>query len=279
MFSRRTLWESSSNRLTAILDARRSAGARIIDLTLSNPTLVGFRYPEERILKALSGPESMKYRPDPHGMLGAREAISAYYSSRGVDVPVEDLFITASTSESYSLLFRLLCNPEDSVVIPTPSYPLFDYLAGINDAKTGYYRLVRGERWSLDAGSLKKAMTKTVKAVLAIDPHNPTGMFLTPGEMREMAAIASAHGAALIVDEVFAEYRFDGPPRAADGASADPVPASAARPTAGLTFLLNGLSKLSALPQVKLGWIALQGDHKLRVAARSRLCARRSSRG
>src|SRR6185436_1740074 len=113
----------------------------------------------------------------------------------------EDLFITASTSESYSLLFRLLCNPEDSVVIPTPSYPLFDYLAGINDVKTDYYRLVRGERWSLDTVSLRKAMTRTVKAVLAVDPHNPTGMCLSPDERREMAAIASNHGAALIVDE------------------------------------------------------------------------------
>jgi aspartate/methionine/tyrosine aminotransferase len=263
MFSRRTQWESSSNRLTAILEARRSAGARVIDLTLSNPTLCGFQYPEERILRALSAPESMKYRPDPHGLMSAREAISGYYSARGVDVPAEDLFITASTSESYSLLFRLLCNPEDSVLIPTPSYPLFDYLAGINDVKTGYYRLVRGGRWSLDAASLDRAMTKSVKAVLAVDPHNPTGMFLTPGERDEMAAVASGHGAALIVDEVFGEYRFDGA-----GVAAYPAET---RSTAGLTFLLNGLSKMSALPQVKLGWIALQGDHKLRVAARSRL--------
>jgi alanine-synthesizing transaminase len=263
MFSRRTFWESSANRLTEILEARRAAGLRVIDLTLSNPTLCGFTYPEERILKALSGPESLKYRPDPHGLLSAREAISGYYASRGVEVSPEDLFITASTSESYSLLFRLLCNPEDTVVIPTPSYPLFDYLAGINDVKTDYYRLLRGERWSLDAGSIRKAMTRSVKALLAVDPHNPTGMFLSPEEMREMTAIASGHGAALIVDEVFGEYRIDGATGAATGAGA--------LPAAGLTFLLNGLSKLSALPQVKIGWIALRGDNKLRSAARSRL--------
>jgi alanine-synthesizing transaminase len=263
MFSRRTFWESSSNRLTEILTARRASGLPVIDLTVSNPTICGFSYPDDRILKALSGPESMKYRPDPHGLMSAREAIAAYYASRGLDVAPEDLFITASTSESYSLLFRLLCNPEDTVVIPTPSYPLFDYLAGINDVKTDYYRLVRGERWSLDAGSLRKAMTRTVKAVLAVDPHNPTGMFLSPDELREMTAIAANHGAALIVDEVFGEYRFDNAPGA-------PSAAAAGSP-AGLTFLLNGLSKLSALPQVKIGWIALRGDHKLRVAARSRL--------
>jgi aspartate/methionine/tyrosine aminotransferase len=263
MFSRRTVWESSANRLTEILEARRASGLRVVDLTLSNPTLCGFKYPEERILKALSSPESLKYRPDPHGLMSAREAISAYYASCGVEVSPEDLFITASTSESYSLLFRLLCNPGDTVVIPTPSYPLFDYLAGINDVKTEYYRLVRGERWRLDAGSLRKAMSRTVKAVLAVDPHNPTGMFLSQDEMREIAAIASGHGAALIVDEVFREYRFDGP------AATDRAPAAETHP--GLTFLLNGLSKMSALPQVKIGWIALRGDNKLRSAARSRL--------
>lgn len=261
MFSRRTLWESSSNRLTELLEARRASGLRVIDLTVSNPTLCGFDYPEKRILDALSGPESLKYRPDPHGLEPARESIAAFYRARGVEVPIEDIFITASTSESYSHLFRLLCNPGDSVVIPTPSYPLFDYLAGINDVGTQYYRLERGARWSLDADSLRKAMIRTAKAVLAVDPHNPTGMFLSPDESRAMASIAAAHGAAIIVDEVFGEYRFDGAP----------VAARPAEQPAGLAFLLNGLSKLAALPQLKIGWIALRGDRRLRDAARARL--------
>ncbi len=209
MFSRRTQWESSSNRLSEILEARRSSGRRVIDLTVSNPTVCGFTYPAESILEALSTAESLVYRPDPRGLLSAREAVSAYYGGRGLTIDPGDIFLTASTSESYSLLFRLLCNPEDTVVVPIPSYPLFDYLAGINDVRTGSYRLVHDDRWRIDMESLRKSMVRSVKAVLVIDPNNPTGMFLSTEERRDVSAIASRHGAALIVDEVFNEYRFE----------------------------------------------------------------------
>ncbi len=259
MFSRRTQWESSSNRLTEILDARRATGGRVIDLTLSNPTLCGFSYPVEAILGAISGAESLEYRPDPHGLPPARESVSAYYRSRGIGIDPADIFLTASTSESYSLLFRLLCNPGDAVVVPTPSYPLFEYLAGVNDAVTLPYRLVHDELWRVDVGSLRKSMIRSAKAVLVVEPHNPTGMSLSADERKEVSAIAARHGAALIVDEVFNEYRFDD--------SAD-IPAY---PDEGLGFLLNGLSKMAALPQMKLGWIALRGDRKIRLEARSRL--------
>jgi alanine-synthesizing transaminase len=275
MFSRRTQWDASSNTLTEILEARRASGRRVIDLTVSNPTRCGFTYPEERVLRALSGRESLAYRPDPHGLLPAREAIAEYYRTRGIDVSPDDLFITASTSESYSLLFRLLCNPEDSVVLPTPAYPLFEYLAGVNDVRTEYYRLVHSDRWRIDPASLSKAMVRSAKAVLVVDPNNPTGMFLSGDERKEVAAAASGRGAALIVDEVFCEYRFnltpgpgmtDPPPR--PGAV---TPASGAYQSDGLTFLLNGLSKMAAMPQMKIGWIAIGGEPSLRSAARSKL--------
>ena len=259
MFSRRTQWESPSNRLSEILGARRSSGRPVIDLTVSNPTTCGFSYPADQILEALSGADSLVYRPDPRGLLSAREAVSAYYLGRGLEIDPEDLFLTASSSESYSLLFRLLCNPEDRVVVPTPSYPLFDYLAGINDVRTGRYRLVHDDRWRIDMESLRKAMIRSVRAVLVVEPNNPTGMFLSEEERREVPAIASRHGAALIVDEVFNEYSFE-----------DDL-AHPAYPSEGLTFLLNGLSKMAALPQMKVGWIALRGDRKLLTAARSRL--------
>lgn len=259
MFSRRTQWESSSNRLSEILDARRTSGRRVIDLTLSNPTLCGFSYPAEQILGALSVPDALAYRPDPHGLISAREAVSAYYGSRGLAIDPADIFLTASTSESYTLLFRLLCNPEDSVVVPTPSYPLFEYLAGINDARTLRYRLVHDDRWRIDIDSLRTSMIRSAKAVLVVEPHNPTGMSLSTLERQEISAIAAHHGAALIVDEVFNEYRFG------DGAK------ESAYPDEGLHFLLNGLSKMAALPQMKLGWIVLRGDRKLRIEARSRL--------
>lgn len=259
MFSRRTQWESSSNRLTEILDARRASGGRVIDLTLSNPTLCGFSYPVEQILGAISGAESLAYRPDPHGLLPARESVSAYYRSRGIDVDPADIFLTASTSESYTLLFRLLCNPGDAVVVPTPSYPLFEYLAAVNDAETFPYRLVHDDRWRVDIASLRKSMVRSAKALLVVEPHNPTGMSLSGEERKEASSIAVRHGAALIVDEVFNEYRFD------DTAI---IPTY---PDEGLGFLLNGLSKMAALPQMKIGWIAVRGNRKPRLEARSRL--------
>jgi aspartate/methionine/tyrosine aminotransferase len=269
MFSRRTQWESSSNRLTEILEARRSAGRRVIDLTVSNPTACGFTYPSAEILAALAGPGSLSYSPDPQGLPPAREAVAEYYAGRGIDVSPGDLFITASTSESYSLLFRLLCNVGDAVSVPTPSYPLFDYLAGINDVRTEYYRLAHDGRWRVDAGSLAKSMTRHVRALLVVDPHNPTGMSLSAEERSEVSASAAIHGAALIVDEVFDAYRFAWEDRPSPAGTA--VPAAAPYPAGGLTFHLNGLSKMAGLPQVKIGWIAMRGEPKLRAAARSRL--------
>lgn len=272
MFSRRTRWESSSNRLSGILEARRASGAPVIDLTVSNPTLCGFDYPAERILAALSTPESLTYRPDPRGLPSARDAVAAYYRSRGLEVDPAHIFLTASTSESYSLLFRLLCNPEDSVVVPAPSYPLFEYLAEINDAHVAHYLLRHdANRWWIDPDSLAGAAGRSARAILVVDPHNPTGM--SPGEedRRALAAAAAPRGAALIVDEVFCEYRFDRP-GGTPGPSGTPGPAGTPwHSDIGLTFLLNGLSKMAGLPQVKLGWIVVLGGKDPVAEASSRL--------
>jgi len=289
MFSRRTAWEASANELTEILKSVRAAGRRVIDLTVSNPTECGFPYPGDRILRALASPASLTYSPDPRGLLSAREAVARYYLERGCAVSPSDIFLTASTSESYSLLFKLLCDPGDAVLVPRPSYPLFEYLAGVNDVDTVPYGLSVDRRWEIDTASVRDRLRGNVRAVVVVNPHNPTGSFVSAGAWNAIVDAAAAQGAAVIVDEVFRDYAFS----SADGRSATgpgdgqsttrpgagPAAHDVAGPAAGepdhpggpLTFILNGLSKTAALPQMKLGWIVVRGNDHVADEAKSRL--------
>ncbi len=276
MFSGRTEWEATPNELTEILNSLRSSGRRIIDLTVSNPTACGFPYPQDRILRALSSPESLTYSPDPRGLLSAREAVAAYYRERGRVIPAEDIFITASTSESYSLLFRLLCDPGDTVLVPRPSYPLFDFLSGINDVRTESYRLVYDGRWKIDIDSVRHGLSGSPHAIVVVDPHNPTGSVVSDETWREVLSAVSRSGTAIIVDEVFRDYVGSGvvksgPPATGPWLPGGPAGHGRARENAPLTFILNGLSKAACLPQMKVGWIVVSGEGTAAKEAKSRL--------
>lgn len=264
MFSARTEWDATPNPLSRMLGERRRKGLPVLDLTVGNPTACGIPYPENAILEAISSKDALHYRPDPRGSLPAREAVLALY--RG-SLPAADagrIFLTASTSESYSLLFRLLCDAGDSVLFPSPSYPLFEYLAGLNDVDASSYRLAFRDGWRMDIDSLRAACADIpegkLKAIILVNPHNPTGMYLDATDFQEASGLAARHGAALIIDEVFYDYPLAGEP-----------PGRLLSDRGPLTFTLNGLSKLAGLPQMKLGWMLLSGPGDLVSAASDRL--------
>lgn len=242
MFAKRTGWDLRPNKLSEALTRMRAAGEQIIDLTESNPTKVGLQYPAE-LLKELADPRGLHYEPDPRGLLPARKAVAAIYAAKGAPVDPERIFLTASTSEAYSMLFRLLADLGDQVLVPRPSYPLFGYLAGLNDLETVSYPLSSLQE-------LEEAMTPRARAVIVVHPNNPTGSCLTSEERDKVAALCERRGAALICDEVFAEYLYPG---------GRPVPATLLKEGGPLTFALGGLSKWMGLPQMKLSWIACAG--------------------
>jgi len=250
-FSSRTSWHREPNRLSKLLDLLRTNGKSILDLTVSNPTACGFHYPEDEILSALSTSESLQYHPTPRGVLSAREAVVQYYEEKGIVIPAENVFLTASTSEGYSHLFKLLCNYGDSVLVPQPSYPLFDYLAQINDISLRHYHLRYDDEWHVDLQSIRENVHTNTKAIVLVHPHNPTGMFQKKAEFDAIKTIARQHNLALIVDEVFLDYRLAG---------TVPYQQSLAGEKEVLTFTLNGISKSCGLPQLKLGWIITSGE-------------------
>lgn len=261
MFSRRTSWNLSTNRYTQALEAHRRTGRELLDLTASNPTTVDLHYREEELLRAVTS-RAMAYEPAPKGLLSAREAIAAYYAEKGSIVSADHLILTTSTSEAYSFLFRLLCDPGDTVLVPTPSYPLFDFLADLNDVKLVPYELVYDHGWQIDFHSLLQANDGArgrCRAVLVVHPNNPTGSYVKPHELRELNQICSASELALIADEVFLDYSL-GQPALTFAANNDT-----------LTFTLSGLSKISALPQMKVAWIATSGPQFLKSDALARL--------
>jgi aspartate/methionine/tyrosine aminotransferase len=261
MFSRRTSWNLSTNHYTQALEAHRRAGRELVDLTASNPTTVDLHYREEELLRAVTS-RAMTYEPAPKGLMSAREAIAAYYAEKGSIVSVDDLILTTSTSEAYSFIFRLLCNPGDAVLVPTPSYPLFDFLADLNDVKLDRYELLYDHGWQIDLHSLLQANDGArgrCRAVLVVHPNNPTGSYVKPHELRQLNQICSANELALIADEVFLDYSL-GQPALTFAANSD-----------ALTFTLSGLSKISALPQMKVAWIATSGPQFLKSEALARL--------
>ena len=249
MFSSRVPRELALNRLSRGLAAHRSAGRPLLDLTVSNPTAVGIHY-EPRLLAALADPAGLTYRPEPFGLASARRAIAADYARRGISVAEERVVLTASTSEAYSLLFKLLCEPGDAVLVPQPSYPLFDHLTRLDGVGWAPYSLEYHGRWRLDEESVDAAWTARTRAALAVSPNNPTGSRLGADEWRALGERCAQRRAALIVDEVFADYSFD------DDARGEPARVEGDGP---LTFRLGGLSKSAGLPQLKLGWIAVDG--------------------
>jgi len=244
-------------------ERRLKEGKMIYDLTVSNPTECGIGYPTNELLAALSQPESLRYRADPRGILTAREAVAGYYAQKSITIDPSDILLTASTSEAYSMLFSLLFEPGDAVLVPVPSYPLFEFLARLsNVALCSYHLHYIDQEWRIDLESVKEAITGRTKAMVIVSPHNPTGAFLKKAELVVLQEIAAAHGLALIVDEVFSEY--------ACGASQQRVH-SAAGSSDVLTFVLNGISKLAGLPQIKLGWIVVSGTPADRREALERL--------
>jgi aspartate/methionine/tyrosine aminotransferase len=259
-FSARTNWETTETDLVRALRERKESGQPNYDLTASNPTHCGFTYDEAAILSPLAAPEALIYDPTPQGMLKAREAVCSYYRDHGATVDPAQIFLTTSTSEAYSYLFRLLCDPGDEVLIAQPSYPLFDFLAALDDVKLVPYALFYDHGWHLDIEAVRKCITPRTRAIALVHPNNPTGHFTKAHEREQLETLCSEHGLALIVDEVFLDY-----PLTETGGS------FAAKPHPALTFVLSGLSKIAGLPQMKAAWIAVFGSEKVAGEARVRL--------
>jgi aspartate/methionine/tyrosine aminotransferase len=261
MFSSRFHWDFRPNRLTQSLAEKRRAGAPILDLTESNPTHAGLAYPAET-MRAFDNPRALDYQPAPAGSLEAREAVAAYYRSGGDEVDAAHILLTASTSEGYAYLFKLLANPGDNVLVPRPSYPLFDYLAAMESVEARQYPLVYHGAWTIDLDGLAGSITDRTRAIVVVHPNNPTGSYVKGAELDALVRLCAERELALISDEVFFDYHF-----APDTHRAGTL----AGVTECLAFAMSGLSKIAGLPQMKLGWIAVSGPAGLRAEAFEKL--------
>jgi hypothetical protein len=252
-FSSRLPHGIDANALSLIHEAKRAANVPVLDLTESNPTRAGIVYPDG-FLSALADPRAVLYEPEPFGLRSARELIAREYNA----VP-DRVVMTASTSEAYSWLFKLLCNPGDEVLVPRPSYPLFDYLAALESVAVRPYGLFYDHgAWCIDFHTLERALNERTRAIVVVNPNNPTGHFIARHELDTLAALCASHGIAIISDEVFRDYAIQ--PRS------DSVPTLGSTENA-LTFTLHGLSKAVGLPQMKLAWMLAGGpDHLVREA-------------
>ena len=285
MFSERTNWKLAQNRLTQAVEEVRAGGAQLLDLTVSNPTRAGLTYDARAILGALSSEQALDYDPQSKGLLETREAVAEYYRvEHGTPLDAERIVLTTSTSEGYSFVFRLLCNAGDELLVPKPSYPLFEFLADLQDVRLVPYPLIYDHGWQMDFPSLEKAVTARTRGVVVVHPNNPTGSYVSAGELETLNGFCRVRELALIVDEVFLDYRLDGcglpglakaarpfdKLRAGSG-SPQSVYASFAGNQEVLTFTLSGLSKVSALPQMKVAWVVTSGPEELADAAMGRL--------
>jgi hypothetical protein len=285
-FSRRVPSDLAPNRFALAITRARESARRLVDLTVSNPTDVNLLYPQD-LLAPLAGPASLVYEPQPFGLRAARQAVAKDFARRGVEVPADRVLLTASTSEAYSILFKLFCDPGDRVLVPRPSYPLFEHLTRLDAVEADSYLLDYHGRWSVDLDSIRRAMSPRTRAILAVSPNNPTGSFLDSRDLTALAVICREHQLALIGDEVFADYPLTdrapapGHPNAAPPQRrcrvGDPAAAALEAPpgvlsvTDVLTFSLGGLSKSVGLPQLKLGWVGVGGPDDLVAAALARL--------
>ena len=260
-FSSRTGWDLAESGFAEAIRLARAEGRELIDLTVSNPTACGFRYDAKKILAPLSDPKALLYEPDPRGVRSAREAVTRYYADHGAEVDPDGLLLTTSTSEGYGYLFRLLCDAGDEVLVAQPSYPLFDFLADLEDVRLQPYPLFYDYGWWIDFAELERRIGPRTRAIVLVHPNNPTGHGTGQEERRRLEEICARHDLALMVDEVFLDYPLDGNRLETFARGPHPVP----------TFLLSGLSKIAGLPQMKVGWIAALGPERERRAALSRL--------
>ncbi len=253
LFSSRFKWSLQTNRLSLLLEEKRRQGSKIFDLTESNPTAAGLDYPTNEILPPLAQSAALRYEPNPRGLLIARQAVAEYYRQRGERVDPDRILLTVSTSEAYMFLFKLLTDSGQNVLVPQPSYPLFEFLAGFEGLELTPYQLVYREakgEWRVDFDSIAAAINPLTRAIIVVNPNNPTGSFVKREELAALNRLGAEHQLALIVDEVFSDYALDAnPARIATLVGNANVP----------TFVLSGLSKILGLPQMKLGWIVING--------------------
>jgi alanine-synthesizing transaminase len=261
-FSQRTGWDIGESSFAAAIREARGSGKRLFDLTVSNPTVCGFEYDSEAIVRPLSDLRSMTYDPDPRGMRSAREAVARYYGDHGAEVDPDALVLTTSTSEGYGYLFRLLCDAGDEVLVAQPSYPLFDFLADLEDVRLKPYPLFYDYGWWIDFAELERRIGPRTKAIVVVHPNNPTGHATHAAERGRLEEVCARHGLALIVDEVFLDYPVE---------VAEELKSFAVGPHPVLTFVLSGMSKIAGLPQMKVGWIGVFGPDANRLAALGRL--------
>jgi alanine-synthesizing transaminase len=259
MLSRRLPHDTTPNAWSRLLAERRAAGATLVDLTEANPTRIGLGGAGSDELAALADPAGARYEPDPRGTVAARDAVVGYYRERSLAVRAADIVLTASTSEAYAHLFRLLADPGDSILVPAPSYPLFEPLAELESVKLIRYRLAWDGGWHLDLGSLEAAMEAGPRAMIVVQPNHPTGSCLTTDELAAAERLCERHHAALVSDEVFGDFAWTG----AVSASLPSLLGERRAPT----FVLSGLSKVCGMPQLKLGWIAVAGPEADRAEA------------
>jgi hypothetical protein len=265
MFSSRLAWDLTQNRLTRLLESKRLAGTALLDLTESNPTRARLPYPRKEIIEAMRDERCLSYDPHPLGLPEARQAVTAYYDARGKVVDPERVVLASSTSEAYSWLFKLLADPGDVVLVPRPSYPLFDYLASLESLRARPYELAvpRGpDSWRVDLDSVSRAAEPRARALIVVNPNNPTGSFLKSPELGPLLDLCEERGLAVISDEVFSDYPLREDPLRVESLAGTP---------SALTFALGGLSKAAGLPQMKLAWIAASGPEPILTAALSRL--------
>jgi alanine-synthesizing transaminase len=249
-FSKRTEWNTEESELAHAHRRRAAAGLPIADLTASNPTRCGFEYDRE-LLAALADPRALDYDPQPLGLLRARESVCRYYADHNVAVEPEQLVLTTSTSEAYSYLFRMLCDPGGEILVPQPGYPLFDFLAGLDDVRLKAAPLVYDFGWQIDPEGFRRAITPQTRAMVLVHPNNPTGHFTKSWEAQELAKLCREHQLSLIVDEVFLDYGFQGEATSfASGLEGVSV------------YVVSGLSKIAGLPQMKAAWIAATGPQR-----------------
>lgn len=261
-FSRRTGWDVTESGFAAAVRVARASGRPLLDLTVSNPTASGFRYDAEALLPPLAQPETLQYEADPLGMPSARRAVAEYYAAHGAEVAIRDLLLTTSTSEAYGFLFRLLCNAGDEVLIARPSYPLFDFLADLEDVRLRSYPLFYDHGWWMDFHELERRIGPRTRALVVVHPNNPTGHATDSPERARLQQVCARHGLALIVDEVFLDYPWRPGVELRSFAAGDaPV----------LTFVLSGMSKVAGLPQMKVAWAAVRGPEAEREEAMARL--------
>lgn len=260
-FSERTNWNTEESELARAHRARLAARLPVADLTASNPTRCGFAY-EAAWLNVLADPRALDYDPQPKGLPAAREAVCRYYADHGVRVDPAHVVLTTSTSEAYSFLFRLLCDPGSEILVPQPGYPLFDFLATLDDVRVKSASLVYDHGWQIDPEGFRRAITSATRAIVLVHPNNPTGHFTKPWEAQVLAELCREYGLSLIVDEVFLDYAWGGSARSfAEGLQDVPV------------YVVSGLSKIAGLPQMKAAWILTTGPQCKHALARLEVIA------